>query len=202
MGVKMERKGDNVAECYEDIDLLNGELFRLLRLMERGHARYAAQQPDGLERAAYLLLVHLVKDGPQRLSALAEAVHSDVSTVSRQIAQLVKLGLVERRSDPSDGRASLLAASAQGELTFQAKRQRRNELVAELMIDWSETDRRRLCKLISRFSDDYERFFLGPDADERWPRTGELSSGIAGEEISSAVGQEVAALASKEGITR
>ena len=194
-------KGDDVAVSYEDIDLLNGELFRLLRLMERGHARYAAQQPDGVERAAYLLLVHLVKDGPQRLSALAEAVHSDVSTVSRQIAQLVKLGLVERRSDPSDGRASLLAASDKGEHTFHAKRQRRNQLVAELMADWSEADRRRLCQLISRFNDDYECFFLGPDADERWPRAGEPPVS-ANQEVSAAAGQEASALASKVGMTR
>ena len=50
-------------------------------------------------------------EGPHRSNALAEAVHSDPSTVSRQIAALVKVGYVERRPDPADGRACLLAAT-------------------------------------------------------------------------------------------
>jgi DNA-binding MarR family transcriptional regulator len=148
------------AAPHQDFDKLSGELFRLVRLMERSHARYAARQPDGLERAAFLLLVQLVKCGPQRLSTLADAVHSDVSTVSRQVAALVKSGLVERRADPSDGRASLVAASELGERTFQARRRRRNEMFAELMADWSVIDRRQLRTLVSRFNDDFEAFFL------------------------------------------
>ena len=40
--------------------------------------------------------------------ALAAAVHSDPSTVSRQVAALVRAGLIERQADPEDGRASVL----------------------------------------------------------------------------------------------
>ncbi|MBO0850808.1 MAG: MarR family transcriptional regulator [Pseudonocardia sp.] len=131
-------------------------------MLERVQARQAARAPDGLERAAYLLLVHLVKDGPRRLGALADAVHSDASTVSRQAATLVKLGLVERRADPDDGRASLLAATEHGVRVFQDKRQRRNELFDQLLADWTGEDRRMLGELLARFNDDYERFFLCP----------------------------------------
>ena len=53
----------------------------------------------------HFLLVHLVKGGPQRSGALAEAVHSDPSTISRQVAHLVRLGLVERTADPEDREA-------------------------------------------------------------------------------------------------
>src|SRR5262249_38679467 len=96
-------------EPHRDFDLISGELFRLSRLLERSRARFAARRPDGLERAGHLLLVYLVEHGPRRLGALADAVHSDISTVSRQVSALVKLGLVERRADPDDGRVSLLA---------------------------------------------------------------------------------------------
>ena len=68
---------------------------------------------DGVEWAAYGLLFQLVNDGPRRSSALAETACVDPSTVSRQVAQLVKAGLVERQSDPEDGRASLLVATEQ-----------------------------------------------------------------------------------------
>jgi DNA-binding MarR family transcriptional regulator len=148
----------------QDLDQLTGELHRLMRLLERVQARHAAQESDGLERATFLLLVHLVKGGPRRLGALAEAVHSDASTVSRQAAALVKLGLAERQADPDDGRASLLAATEAGVRVFQDKRRRRNELSAQLLADWTAEDRRRLRELLVRFNDDYERFFLCPGA--------------------------------------
>ena len=145
---------------YTELDRLTGELFRLTRLIERVHARYAARWSDGVERAAYLLLVRLATDGPTRLSALADAVHSDTSTVSRQVAQLVRLGLVERRADPADGRACLLAATPAGEEHFQAKRRRRNESFEEMLEGWSDRDRRRLRELVSRFNDDFEHYHL------------------------------------------
>ncbi|MFC7655700.1 MarR family winged helix-turn-helix transcriptional regulator [Pseudonocardia benzenivorans] len=88
--------------------------MRLVRLIERAYALHQIEHPDGVERATYVLLVHLVKDGPYRSRALADAVHSDPSTVSRQVAHLVRLGLVERVTDPDDGRAVLLVATDEG----------------------------------------------------------------------------------------
>ena len=103
-------------------DAVSTELIRLMRLLERGRAQYQADHPDAVERATYLLLVHLVKGGPRRAGALAEAVHSDPSTISRQIGHLVKLGLVERTADPVDGRATLLAATTEGLRVFEENR--------------------------------------------------------------------------------
>src|SRR5690349_22300310 len=53
----------------------------------------------GFDRSAIVLLKNLVAMGPSRSSALAAAVHSDPSTISRQVAALVRDGLVERRAD-------------------------------------------------------------------------------------------------------
>ena len=54
------------------------------------------------------MLKCLQTEGPLRAGALADCLQSDPSTVSRQVAALVKDGLLERRADPDDGRASLL----------------------------------------------------------------------------------------------
>lgn len=137
-------------------DAVGTQLIRLVRLIERNHAQYQADHPDAVERATYILLVHLVKDGPQRAGALAESVHSDPSTVSRQIAQLVKLGLVERTADPEDGRATLLAATAEGSRVFAENRRTRNERIAALMADWPAADRDRFAELLGRFTTDLE----------------------------------------------
>ena len=140
----------------ETADAVGIELIRLVKLLERKHAHYRAENPDAVERPTYLLLVHLVKDGPQRAGTLAEAVHSDPSTVSRQIAQLVRLGLVERTADPQDGRATLLAATAEGHRVLEENRRTRTERIATLLAGWDPADRHRFAELLGRFTSDFE----------------------------------------------
>jgi DNA-binding MarR family transcriptional regulator len=84
-------------------------------------------------------------------------VHSDPSTISRQVAQLVRLGFVERTADPEDGRATLLAATDEGRRVFEENRRIRNERIAEMLADWSVADRRNLAELLDRFSTAFEK---------------------------------------------
>lgn len=131
-------------------------LIRLVRLVERKRDRYHAENPDVVERPAYHLLAHLVLEGPQRAGALAEAVHSDPSTISRQVTGLVRMGFVERSADPEDGRATLLVASAAGQRVFEENRRVRNENLARLLARWPESDRLALRDLLGRFTTDLE----------------------------------------------
>ncbi len=145
-------------------DAVSTELIRLVRLVERGRAQYQAEHADAVERATYLLLVHLVKGGPRRAGALAEAVHSDPSTISRQIGHLVKLGFVERTADPVDGRATLLAATVEGRRVFEENRRLRNEKFAQILAGWSAADRVALAAMLSRLTGAIEAVadHLGP----------------------------------------
>jgi DNA-binding MarR family transcriptional regulator len=138
-------------------------LIRLVRLLERTRAQYQADNPDAVERATYLLLVHLVKDGPRRAGALADAVHSDPSTISRQIGHLVKLGYVERTADPEDGRATLLVATAEGRRVLEENRRLRNERFSRILASWSDADRVALTTMLSRLATDIETFVGGPE---------------------------------------
>jgi DNA-binding MarR family transcriptional regulator len=138
-------------------DDVGSQLIRIVRLVERVQAHYHAEHPDAVDRATYLLLVHLVKDGARRAGALAETVHLDPSTVSRQVAQLVRLGLVERVADPADGRATLLVATDEGHRVFDENRQLRNRRIAALMADWSDDDRHMFARLLARFTEAFER---------------------------------------------
>lgn len=139
-------------------DRLSHELIRLGRLLERASHLHHHQHGDHLEKAAYALLVHLVKGGPQRARSLADAVHSDPSTVSRQISQLAGLGLIERRADPMDGRACLLAATAEGEQIYEQKRRWRNAHFAVMLEQWSAGDLDSLNTLLARFNGDFESY--------------------------------------------
>src|SRR5215203_1491072 len=88
------------------VEALGDQVIRLNKanavLKAQVAARHAAGDSPGIELAAYALLFHLVKEGPRRASALAETACVDPSTVSRQVAELVKAGLVERVPDPDD----------------------------------------------------------------------------------------------------
>ena len=108
---------------------------------------------DGVEWAAYGLLVHLVNDGPQRSSALADTACVDPSTVSRQVAQLVAAGLVERQSDPEDRRANLLVATARGHQVYGDKQAHRQRLMTELLGSWPDRDLVALTALLGRLND-------------------------------------------------
>ena len=143
---------DGADERWATSDRIGLQLVRLIRLMERKRLSKGGVGDDGIERAAYVLLTRLVIDGPHRSNALAEAVHSDPSTVSRQVAALVRIGYVERRPDPADGRACLLAATDEGHRVFEANRDLRNREISRITSDWDEADRQRLVELMDRFT--------------------------------------------------
>lgn len=90
-----------------------------------------------LERARPQLptreLVRLIGEEEHRLSELALLRGVGRSVVSRQIGELEQRGLVERRTDPSDGRASLLRLTVAGlDALADAHRLRREWLRAAL----------------------------------------------------------------------
>ncbi len=111
----------------------------------------------GIDRSAILLLRTLVVLGPSRSSELATAVHSDPSTVSRQVAALVRDGLVERRADPEDGRASVLVATERGQALLEEQRKRVGLALARVVRGWDPEDAATFLELLERFVADHER---------------------------------------------
>ncbi|MFE3192368.1 MarR family winged helix-turn-helix transcriptional regulator [Nocardia sp. NPDC059240] len=141
----------------EDADLVGTELVRLLRAVGRAKHRVIKHGPEGLEQLAYAMLFCLVHDGPQRTGKLAETLHAEISTISRQTRNLVGHGLVERGADPIDGRACILRATPEGERIFTENRRLRNLWLAQLLDDWSSTDRETLTRLLERLARDIEK---------------------------------------------
>ncbi|MCE7009245.1 MarR family winged helix-turn-helix transcriptional regulator [Kibdelosporangium philippinense] len=111
----------------------------------------------GIDKTSMVLLGALKHIGPARSNALAEAVYSDPSTISRQVAGLVKDGLIERRADPADGRASLLAVTDKGRALLDARHRQRSSSLARMLAHWPEEDRERFVELLERFLVDHER---------------------------------------------
>jgi DNA-binding MarR family transcriptional regulator len=148
---------ETTQERLDNADQLGIQLIRFLRLLERASHQFS-DKPHGVEKAGYMLMAHLVMNGPKRASALADAVHSDPSTVSRQVAQLVRAGLLERRADPQDGRACLLAATEQGRQLFDDMRAKRSVHLDQMLASWPLDRRQQLVELFDALNTDIENY--------------------------------------------
>ncbi len=104
------------------------------------------------EISSLFLLVRLVKDGPKRAKELADSMCADQSTVSRQVAALVKAGLLERKADPDDGRASILVPTETGINQVLDHVVNRGRAIEPIISDWSESDRRQFLRLLRRYN--------------------------------------------------
>ncbi|RDI46346.1 MarR family winged helix-turn-helix transcriptional regulator [Nocardia mexicana] len=164
MVVAARDRGATTAEL-DVADQLGAQLVRLMRAIGRTKSQLAKHGPDGLERLAYAVLFCLVHDGPQRTGKLAEMLHAETSTISRQTRSLVSHGLVERRADPVDGRACVLVPTAEGVRVFEENRRVRNRWIAELIADWPEHDRATLTDLVERLVAGIEKTTVPADSN-------------------------------------
>jgi DNA-binding MarR family transcriptional regulator len=131
---------------------LEREIGLLLRRSRAISARLARELHPDLDGAAYGLLALLQDTGPLRASALVTRLGLDKSTVSRQVATLVDLGLVERSPDPEDGRAQVLTASSEGSARLSRIREARRARWEGDMADWRPDDVARLGELLARLN--------------------------------------------------
>ncbi|MFC9892904.1 MarR family winged helix-turn-helix transcriptional regulator [Nocardia sp. NPDC127579] len=137
------------------VDTIAVQLTRLQRLRER--AAMQLRNDSGVDPAAFAILFRLLCDGPMRSGALAEALHSDASTISRQVAHLVERELLERTADPADGRASVLVVTGRGREIAEEIRRRRRVNLTRVMAEWEPGDRSQFAELLRRFVDDFDR---------------------------------------------
>jgi DNA-binding MarR family transcriptional regulator len=128
----------------------------LVRAMRKSKARMTPDGRDDVESATHAVLHMVATGGPMRASELAGCVHSDLSTVSRQVAGLVADGLLERRADPVDGRASLLALTEAGEAAVAAREASRLAFFARVLDGWAEGDLRQFAGMLSQFTASYD----------------------------------------------
>ena len=137
---------------------LSHEITRHARLLHVLKSSMAGLVPEGLDAAAFGLLIVLVRGGPRRQGELAETCMLDPSTVSRHVGQLARAGYVERRPAPGDGRAVHLVATGEGEQVAHEIARVRLNLISQALADWTAEDLGRLVVLMRRLNDDLDAF--------------------------------------------
>lgn len=118
-----------------------GRLSRRLRTTAAGSAA-------GLTPTRISVLLTVVREGPVRLSALAESESLNPTMLSRVIADLGEAGLVARTSDDGDRRAAWVEATADGRRLAERMRRERTDAVNAAMEDLSPADRHLLEKAL------------------------------------------------------
>jgi DNA-binding MarR family transcriptional regulator len=98
-----------------------GKLSRRLNALARG---------SGLTPSQLSALGVVARQGPMRLSELAEIESMNPTMLSRVVAALDDAGLVRRRTDPDDRRAGLLEVTAAGRRTHDRLRAERGRALS------------------------------------------------------------------------
>lgn len=137
-------------------------LVRVLKIMT-SMRHHAPRQHPAVDPSHYPVLLTLARE-PRRVSALADIIHSDVSTVSRQVSHLVQHGIVEKIGDPEDGRAQLLSLTPAGAEVIEKLTQGRGEWFRVLLANWSDEDARAFEQYLTRFGNDVEAVKAGLSA--------------------------------------
>ncbi len=113
------------------LDLSLAALFAGHALNDEVLARVRARGYDGLRNAHGYVVQRLI-EAPQPVGALAVELGVSQQAVSKSVAELERLGLVERRADPSDARVRIVALTERGRGAIEATREARREVVDEL----------------------------------------------------------------------
>lgn len=133
---------------------------QLTILLRRVQSIHFATRSDGIEldRSGYGIMCRLADAGAQRLSSLAHTFGLDPSTITRQVQSLEHSHLVQRRTDPSDRRASLLDLSDGGRDLLEETRDMRRQRLREALSDWSHEEHTEFGRLLEKFNDSFDRF--------------------------------------------
>jgi DNA-binding MarR family transcriptional regulator len=107
-----------------------------------------------LDRALFPLLVGIQRFGPIGVVDLADKAGRDYTTVSRQVAKLAELGLIDRRPSAADRRVKEAVLTAAGRRVTDALDAARQRLNAPVFAQWSDADLLDLDRLMRRYVDE------------------------------------------------
>jgi DNA-binding MarR family transcriptional regulator len=121
---------------------LNSGAIHVLRSL-RPVDRLAGLTPQRLSALSVLVF-----GGPCSLGALARAEGVAGPTMTRIVDGLIDAGLAEREPHPTDGRAVLIAATAEGDALMRAAQRRRIEALAQAIASLPAAAQRQLVESV------------------------------------------------------
>ncbi|GIH69832.1 MarR family winged helix-turn-helix transcriptional regulator [Sphaerimonospora thailandensis] len=141
--------GDHVAVVLEELATL---------------AVRQVSTPRDISLTAVSTLAHLDRNGPTRLTALAVEQAVSQPSMTQLVQRLEREGLVCRRTDRRDARATRIALTEAGRKLLGDRRSRRRERLAMLLDEMSPEERRALVHAAETFLPLLHRLLAGSPA--------------------------------------
>nr|WP_246587296.1 MarR family transcriptional regulator [Stakelama flava] len=156
------RRDNEKVNNTHDPEILRGLHAAIIDLVEEINRpsrdeRLVAEAGIPLDRALFPLLASVARYGPIGVVEVADRTGRDHTTISRQMAKLEELGLIERRASAADKRIREATVSAKGRKMVAALNAARERLANRILISWTDAELDDLRKLLRRFADDLMR---------------------------------------------
>ena len=110
-----------------------------------------------LDRALFPLIVGIERFGPIGVVDLADRVGRDYTTVSRQVAKLEDLGLVERQESNADRRVREAVVTRKGKAMTDLVDAARERIGRRIFETWEAHEIDELVRLMRKFADALSR---------------------------------------------
>jgi DNA-binding MarR family transcriptional regulator len=137
-------------DVTDDLGVVELELLKLVRHLETFGRKSSLYQE--VDRAGYLALRTLDGLGPNCINGLAQELHLDSSTVTRQVSTLESGGFVTRHVDPDDGRSWLIDLTPAGRKAMRTVERGRRHAIDSMLVDWPSEEMHHLARTISKLN--------------------------------------------------
>lgn len=167
---------DRSPAVLEEVEAATGELELRIGLLWREIRRGAAstrlsdyiyrEGPDGLDLGLIRVIEACVAIGPCRVVDLAGFMDVSPSTVSRAVARLETMGMVERSGVDDDRRAVVVEASAAGRARHELYMRRAHYAMSVIFDRYEPDELQAMASTFERLIGDIDEFL---DANEGQP---------------------------------
>lgn len=151
----MQKKSQRNTHMSSQIRDLHGAMLDIAAFINRPQQDEVMVQKAGisLDRALFPLLMGIERVGPIGVVELADRVGRDHSTVSRQVAKLETLGLIERCANTRDRRVREAVVSPKGKIMTDQVDAARIRMGREVLKAWDKEEISELVRLTRKFAD-------------------------------------------------
>lgn len=139
----------------DQLHQIHGAVLDIVGLMNRPQRDELLIKAAGipLDRALFPLLVGIERFGPIGVVEMADRVGRDYTTVSRQVAKLESLGLVQRQASTADRRVREAVISPKGKAMTDLVDAAREKIGRAIFETWEARDIEELVRLMRKFAD-------------------------------------------------
>lgn len=138
---------------------LHGAMTTIVSVMNRPRTDEKMIQDAGiqLDRALFSVLISIERLGPIGVVELSERTGRDHTTISRQVAKLESLGLIERQESPDDRRKREAVIAPKGKAITDRIDAARERMAHAIFKDWTGEELDEFVRLMQRFAESLDK---------------------------------------------